>query len=635
MLINIDISNTTVYESGPLPEIVAKILNKSSIDELRCGIPDRDIAKLKKLLTGRRIQVVHRGERNHVFQILNISKPANELTFTDYKDHEATVSDYFVTKYNKRLIYPFLPCIVVKHGNFLPMEVCQIVGGQRYTKNLNPKQTAEFIKVTCQPPQVRANKINQGLSLLKHKENPYFEKFGMKINQEMEIINARVLNAPTVNFAAESESFVPQGGAWNLRAKKLAKPTTISSWSVLNFAGDIPIPAIQKFLRDLIQSFHQLGLNMKNRTPPIISADPQGNIEQHLKDAFLKAGNAAKSHPQILFCILPNSGKALYAEIKRISDTILALPTQCLQSKFITGNNKQYNANVCLKVNMKLGGVNSHLKPNDLPFISQRPTIVFGADVNHPAPGSLNSPSIAALTASLDEQVAQFASTIRHQEGRVEIIVNLAEMIIELLRTFYKKTGVKPERILFFRDGISEGQFKQVLNSEVAAIRVACEALDANYRPSLTFVVVQKRHHARFFPIRKEDSDGKGNCGAGTVVDQDVVHPFEFDYFLQSHTAIKGTARPAHYYVLNDDNKFTADALQQLTYNLCYVYGRATRSVSIVPAAYYADLVAARARLHRKGGDWSDSTSSTADLDSQKATFGSVSFELSETPYIM
>lgn len=48
---------------------------------------------------------------------------------------------------------------------------------------------------------------------------------------------------------------------------------------------------------------------------------------------------------------------------------------------------------------------------------------------------------------------------------------------------------------------------------------------------------------------------------------------------------LQGTSRPAHYYVLWDENQFTANALQQLTYNLCYTYARCTRSVSIVPPA--------------------------------------------------
>lgn len=60
----------------------------------------------------------------------------------------------------------------------------------------------------------------------------------------------------------------------------------------------------------------------------------------------------------------------------------------------------------------------------------------------------------------------------------------------------------------------------------------------------------------------------------------------------------QGTSRPSHYHVLWDDNNFKADELQALTYQLCHTYVRCTRSVSIPAPAYYAHLVAFRARFH-------------------------------------
>jgi hypothetical protein len=45
-----------------------------------------------------------------------------------------------------------------------------------------------------------------------------------------------------------------------------------------------------------------------------------------------------------------------------------------------------------------------------------------------------------------------------------------------------------------------------------------------------------------------------------------------------------------------DENNFSADELQQFTYHTCYTYVRSTRAVSMAPAAYYAHLLAARAR---------------------------------------
>ncbi|KAJ4981793.1 hypothetical protein NE237_032630 [Protea cynaroides] len=44
-------------------------------------------------------------------------------------------------------------------------------------------------------------------------------------------------------------------------------------------------------------------------------------------------------------------------------------------------------------------------------------------------------------------------------------------------------------RIIFYRDGVSEGQFYQVLLFELDAIRKACASLEPNYQPPVTFIV--------------------------------------------------------------------------------------------------------------------------------------------------
>eukprot|EP01048_Picozoa_sp_COSAG05_P019142 COSAG05_NODE_2934_length_2489_cov_2.459414_2_plen_92_part_00 len=46
---------------------------------------------------------------------------------------------------------------------------------------------------------------------------------------------------------------------------------------------------------------------------------------------------------------------------------------------------------------------------------------------------------------------------------------------------FVPRVGVKPSRIVFYRDGVSEGQFKQVMTDEVQALRRACKRLEPSY----------------------------------------------------------------------------------------------------------------------------------------------------------
>ena len=157
---------------------------------------------------------------------------------------------------------------------------------------------------------------------------------------------------------------------------------------------------------------------------------------------------------------------------------------------------------------------------------------------------------------------------------------------------------------------INSNSTLQVLYHEMTAIQRACTQLEKDYTPNITFIVVQKRHHARFTCSNPRDADRSGNCPPGTTIDTAVCHPTEFDYYQYSHAGIQGTSRPTHYHVLWDDSDFNADELQSLSFMLCHLYVRCTRSVSIPAPAYYAHHVAFRARYHLQKEEGSTSSDS-------------------------
>jgi hypothetical protein len=224
--------------------------------------------------------------------------------------------------------------------------------------------------------------------------------------------------------------------------------------------------------------------------------------------------------------------------------------------------------------------------------------MVFGADVNHTT--GVDAESIAAVVGSIDLEFTSYAARIyaqRNPRGQaLELIYDLNKMVSALLDIYEKKNKRYPERILFLRDGVSEGQFPQCLNNEMNRIREACASKSESYRPAVTFVVVQKRHHTRFFAINEKDKTKNGNILPGTMVDSKVVTPNMFDFFLCSHNGIKGTSKPCHYFVLHDENDFTMNQISLFCHYLCHIYARSTTSVSYPAPTYYADLCAARGR---------------------------------------
>lgn len=79
-----------------------------------------------------------------------------------------SVVEYFQEMYGFTIRNIHLPCLQVgnhKKANYLPMEACKIVQGQRYTKRLNDKQITALLRVTCQRPRDRENDILQVIAV--------------------------------------------------------------------------------------------------------------------------------------------------------------------------------------------------------------------------------------------------------------------------------------------------------------------------------------------------------------------------------------------------------------------------------------------------------------------------------------
>uniref|UniRef100_A0A915DSB2 Piwi domain-containing protein n=1 Tax=Ditylenchus dipsaci TaxID=166011 RepID=A0A915DSB2_9BILA len=68
-----------------------------------------------------------------------------------------------------------------------------------------------------------------------------------------------------------------------------------------------------------------------------------------------------------------------------------------------------------------------------------------------------------------------------------------------LLFRVIQANGKLPKHIVIMRDGVSESQFRMVIDQELADLQRACQAVDKSYRPTLTVLIVQKRHGTRFY----------------------------------------------------------------------------------------------------------------------------------------
>jgi len=614
MLMNIDISTGTMYAPGPMIDVCRAILGNNSPNALvpGQGLPDRERLRLRNFLNNVRFNTTHKEKNGKVSTKPKVLKKISNVSAANYKfklsdGTETNVAQYFRSM-GTVLQYPNYVCIETSTGAAFPIELCTIIPGQLMRKQLPPQLTSSVLSFSTKVPDQRLNSIVAGHSVLQYGQSEYMRQFGMTVSQTPESCLARVLPTPALNYGAGSKrkQIKPANGSWNLADQKFFKPAEVTGWAVVVYdTRTVREPDVQDIIQKFKQQADLLGIRGLSPTPPISYPPAQAlDVHQHLHAAGTAVFNATKKPPSLIVIIMPDNSADLYQAIKHFGDVKRGVPTQCLNAFKARKGNPQYFANVWLKANAKLGGINSILDPQAQKFLSDpaNPVMILGADVMHPAPGASDRPSFVSVVGSIDSTATHYSAVSAAQGSRVEMIAGVEDPVYELIgRHMYwkkeqeKRQNVAPKRIVYYRDGVSEGQFQQVLDFELPGIKAACERHKIN--PLITVVVVGKRHHVRFFPTHGQ-ADRSGNCPAGTVVDDVVGHPTEFDFYLQSHGGLLGTSRSAHYSVLYDENNFTPDSLQALSFALCHVYARATRSVSIPAPVYYADIVCERAKNH-------------------------------------
>ncbi|RDB21860.1 Protein argonaute 1B [Hypsizygus marmoreus] len=614
LMVNVNVCMTAFIEPGNLADALLAFQRNS-----RGAMPT-----LPKSMSRLRIRTQHLGHKKAVKRIGTTSA---RITKFDCPELGGTVSveQYFLKKYNRKLKYPAdLPVVDIggpKKTVWVPAELCDIIPGQPYGK-LNDKETAQMIRYACNPPRVNAEAIvNEGFPTLglAPVASP-INGFGVSIDTEMAVVPARELPPPRLSYRSGGKPNV-SNGSWNILDVTFHRGAQVASWWVVvvrDGEGMIQGPKDPN-LGNLVNGFAakctRSGMVMPSGLPRLIPINlPNPNTDPMRANAIgllrttIKEELAKKPQkPSFILVLLENRDNFIYPAIKRIGDMELGVHTVHMQlSKALNDPKKQdqYFSNVALKVNTKLGGMNHLLDDHAMRWLTKKKTMMVGIDVTHPGPGSREgTPSIAAVVANVDDSFVQFPASLRIQQSKKEMLDELRDMLVERLLLYEKKNRMLPQRIFVFRDGVSEGQFDVTLQEELPQILEAFKRMETKerktkYRPQLSIVICGKRHHARFYPTNSAQADRNGNTRPGTVVDKGVTAVFDFDFYLQAHAGLQGHVKATHYTVVYDENSFTADEIQQGTHDTSYLYARATKAVSLIPPAYYADLACERGRCY-------------------------------------
>lgn len=604
-----------VVESKKTPFRATKMLMEAAqnvVPNLN-GVRNGELDRLNKEFKGLWVTATH---TTRIYKIRYITeKSALQMSFPQEDNQPITVFDYFKKQYNITLEHPNAPLIESgerKHKIYLPMEVLYLMDNQRLgTQHQTPMMLRTMIKSCAVPPAVLREQNQKNAQALQL-DSAVLKESGIDVQPAPVNIPARVLQAPELCYA-NNRAVKPdptRNYTWNPRNAPYLIPASVKLWGCYWISGGrsdrMQEADVQNFLGRFIQTCNSRGMTM----PPPVStgqfAARQDKLEECMKGA--KGANL-----QYLLFVHSDQDETLHDWMKKY-ECELEIVTQGVRVKtvmdVVTKGRPQTLENLANKANLKLGGLNYQLNLNtpQAKFVQSPDMLYIGFGTDHPAGGlgmqeesdeplEGGPPSIIGYAANTNANPFEFVGDFRFQECRrdekLDVLVDIVKTCVE---KFKANRRMLPKQVVLYRNGCSEGQFAKVIKYEVPLIYAALQQMQCAAK--VTVLVPNKLHNVRFFKkdIPRGAKAPEQNIKPGTVVDQVVVHPTHNEFYLNSHVALQGTAKTPRYTVLVDDNGFTSDKLQVMTYWLCYGHQIVSLPTGLPSPVYIALQYAKRGR---------------------------------------
>ncbi|KAF2451923.1 Piwi-domain-containing protein [Karstenula rhodostoma CBS 690.94] len=530
------------------------------------------------------------SEEGRIKTIVELGRRPDEEVFTPEGGKPTTVLDHYKRTYGPNFIqFPVHQLVNLGTRDaprWYPAEKLRILAYQKY-KGLVPSSVTNVMQATaCQrPPEAKALVGIEGLETLgwagdqtRNFALPGCSQFYLR--PALLEVDGGTLGYPSIQYH-NGTAKPPLKGRWSFKGLNLYKRTTSKYFSALVLCG----PDLHKNVASTIFTNLTTWTSTRYRVATVNrAANVQlANLTHGAIDSVIQNELDQKASADMAMLVLRKNDIPGYSAFKDLCDRKFGLHAICVTSPAQKGDGDRWS-NITLKMNLKAAGINHTIAKGKISECMKE-TLVLGADVTHPGPGSIpGCPSIAAIVGSVDQHAGRFLGSMRLQrESRKEIIDDVVEMVCERVRDWIvemtphtQKYVTLPKKIMYYRDGVSESQYDQVISGEVSTFGAAFNQVvheffnkgkvdpkATSHTPEIVAIICGKRHHVRFYPSSDGSADEFKNCHPGTTVDDVVTSPHYQDFYLQSHAGIKGTARPAHYFVVRNDPKTSLAELRQ------------------------------------------------------------------------
>jgi len=573
-------------------DVTHKVLRQQSVleslYELHAKVGEQRFYDLaSKQLIG---EIVLTRYNNKTYRIDDIDWEKNPThTFSKADGSKISFQEYYEKAYEHKVTDLKQPLLISrpkekdkKRGMTGPIlllpEFCSITGlSDEIRQNFSVmKDLSQHTRIS---PAGRAQTLQNFMKDLH--ENPDAQK---ELNQWRMSFDKSLLQMTGRSLAAEAMfqkscqfSYKISEADWSkeTRGKPLIATVNMLQWVLLSTKRDEKIAT--DFISTLKRVCGPMGMQVADPEQIRLSDDTARGYTASLKERI-------KPETQIVVCIVPNNRKDRYDAIKKLCCVERPVPSQVVVTR--TLSKQQMLMSVCTKIgiqlNCKLGG---EVWAVDIPL---KNLMVVGFDVYHDS--LTKGKSIGGFVASTNKYLTRYYSKITSQTSHHEICSQLKASMTGALRKYNEINSTFPDRIIVYRDGVGDGQLREVYEHELPQYKSAfASILDGTYKPKFAMIIVKKRVSTRLFHAQRGNYT---NPPPGTIVDTAVVRPEWYDFFLISQSVRQGTVTPTHYNVISDDTGLKPDHFQRLTYKLCHLYYNWPGTIRVPAPCQYAHKLA-------------------------------------------
>jgi aubergine-like protein len=558
-------------------EISHKVLRQeTALDVLvRCHQDSNDArTAFKKEIIG---TVVITRYNNKTYRVDDVDFSKSASSTFDMKGQQKSFVQYYQEQYGIRINDQNQPLLItnpkprdIRGGRSevicLVPELCNTTGlteGMKTNFQLM-KAMADYTRMDPRKRVERLMKFNERM-LTTPKSAQIFDQFQTKLQPKLVELTGRQLNQETILFGNGKSAKNDFRVDWTnpMKMNEMYANEPLHRWGII-----FPTRAANDtytFLKLLEEVAQGMRYDMKKPKMIEISDDRTTTYARELENFISK-------DPKFVMTIVPNANADRYSAIKKITCVNNSIPTQVIVQKTMQpkkgniGSVKSIATKVLIQINCKLGGcawmVNIPIKG----------LMTVGFDVSRDAQDKKKSYGAFVASMDLKESTKFFSSVAAHSDGE-ECSRQIALHMTKALISYMDLHGTLPSRILFYRDGVGEGDIERVHTQEIKQIQEAVAGIyrsnGAQSEPNFAFIIVTKRINTRFFSSKGSSHE---NPTSGTVIDSVVTLPERYDFYLISQSVRQGTVSPTSYNVIYDTLGLTPDKIQLLTYKMCHLY---------------------------------------------------------------